>query len=81
MLITPGYLDLLEVLEINHIEFSVIEFGEYKKWEEIKPILILPIADSETGAIAMCKKIMEKYPTIKEVRWNYAGSVNGNYVS
>ena len=81
MLITPSYIDLLQVLEIDHVEFKVIEFGEYKKWEDIKPFFLLPMIDSNETAVAICKKILEKYPTIKEVRWNYAGNMNGNYVS
>ena len=80
MLDTPSYLEIMRTLEIDHVQFRVKEFGEYKKWEEIDPIFFIPV-DSKETAVAICKKFMEKYPTIKEVRWNYAGAVNGNYVS
>jgi hypothetical protein len=72
------YIDIISELEVNYVEFKVKEFEDFSRWEDLKPVLFLPVINA-ASADAISNKLLEKFPNIMQVRWNLKGIDQGHY--
>ena len=84
-MLTVNFQEISTTLDLRYIEFRAKEFEEIRTWDELiktgmKPVLFVQVID-EASAETIAKKILGLYPSVKEVRWNFAGSLQGHYVT
>ena len=69
----------VRTLDIRHVEFRVREFDNPEKWENMRATLFIPVIDV-ASANTVAQKIVNNFPDVKEVRWNFVGSSQGHFV-
>jgi len=73
------YQRIVRDIDLRYVEYRVREVENKSEWYQIKPTLMIPVIDINS-AQAIGQKLLDTYELAREVRWNFAGVPQGNFI-